>query len=59
MHAVHKYDLPDAVYGLITSAHRLLASTRSGIAVVEGNETTRYFVDRATDSCLQLAQATR
>jgi hypothetical protein len=58
-HAVHKYDLPDAVYGLITSGDRLLASTRSGIAVIEGNETTRYFVDRTTDGRLRLAQATR
>jgi hypothetical protein len=57
--AVHKYDLPDAVSGLITSGDRLLASTRSGIAVIEGNETTRYFVDRTTDGRLRLAQATR
>jgi hypothetical protein len=58
-HTVHKYDLPDAVNGLVTSGNRLLASTSSGIAVIEGNETTRYFVDRTTDGRLRIAQATR
>lgn len=58
-HTVHKYDLPDAVNGLVASGNRLLASTSSGIAVIEGDETTRYFVDRTTDGRLRLAQATR
>jgi hypothetical protein len=58
-HAVHKYDLQDAVNGLIISGDRLLAYTRFGIAVIKGNETIRYFVDRTTDGRLQLAQATR
>jgi hypothetical protein len=58
-HAVHKYDVPDAVNGLIRSGDRLLASTRSGIAIIRGDETTRYFVDRTTDHRLRLTQATR
>ena len=58
-HAVRKYDLPDEVYGFIASGNRLLVYTRSGIAIIEGDQTTRYFVDRTTDGRLRVAEATR
>jgi hypothetical protein len=58
-HAVRKYDLPDDVNGFVASGNRLLAYTRSGIAIIEDDQTTRYFVDRTTDGRLRLAQATR
>ena len=57
-HAVRKYDLPDDVNGFVASGNRLLAYTRSGIAIIEDDQTTRYFVDRTTDGRLRLAQAT-
>jgi hypothetical protein len=58
-HAVHKYDLPDEVYGFLASGNRLLVYTRSGIAVIEGDQMTRHFVDRTTDGRLRVAEATR
>jgi hypothetical protein len=58
-HTVHKYDLPDFVSGLVASGNRVLAATSSGVAVVDGDEATRYFVDRTTDGRLRIAQATR
>jgi hypothetical protein len=57
-HAVRKYDLPDDVNGFVASVNRLLAYTRLGIAIIEDDQTTRYFVDRTTDGRLRLAQAT-
>lgn len=57
-HTVHKYDLPDDVNDIVASGNRILASTSSGIAVIEGDETARYFVDRTTDGRLRIAQAT-
>jgi hypothetical protein len=57
-HDVRKYDLPDDVNGFVTSGNRLLAYTTSGIAIIEDDQTTRYFVDRTTDGLLRLAQAT-
>jgi hypothetical protein len=57
-HAVRKYDLPDDVNGFVASGNRLLAYTRLGIAIIEDDQTTRYFVDRTTDGRLRLAQAT-
>jgi hypothetical protein len=58
-HAVRKYDLPDDVNGFVASWNRLLAYTRSGIAIIEDDQTTRYFVDRTTDGRLRIAVATR
>jgi hypothetical protein len=57
--AIRKYELPDAVYGLTTSGNRTLLPTSSGIAVIEGDEISRYFVDRTTDGRLRIAEATR
>ncbi|HEX4275713.1 MAG TPA: hypothetical protein VHZ74_10180 [Bryobacteraceae bacterium] len=57
--AVHKYELPDAVYGLTISGKRTLMPTSSGIAVIDGDEITRYLVDRTTDGRLRIAKATR
>jgi hypothetical protein len=58
-HTVHKYDLPDDVNGLVASGNRLLAYTNFGIAVIEGDQTRRYFVDRTTDGRLRIVEATR
>jgi hypothetical protein len=57
--AVHKYELPDAVYGLTVSGNRTLAPTSSGIAVIDGDKVSRYFVDRTTDGRLRVAEAIR
>ena len=57
--AVHKYELPDPVYGLTLSGNRTLMSTSSGIAVIDGDEITRYLVDRTTDGRLRVVEATR
>jgi hypothetical protein len=56
---VHKYELPDAVYGFTISGKRTLMPTSSGIAVIDGDEITRYFVDRTTDGRLRVAEALR
>ena len=56
---LHKYGLPDAVYGLTVSGNRTLVPTSSGSAVIDGAETSRYFVDRTTDGRLRLAEAPR
>jgi hypothetical protein len=56
---LHKYGLPDAVYGLTVSGHRTLVPTSSGIAVIDGDETSRYFVDRTTNGRLRIVEATR
>jgi hypothetical protein len=58
-HTARKYDMPDDVNGFIASRNRLLAYTRSGIAIIEGGQTTRYFIDRTSDGRLRVAQATR
>ena len=57
--AVRKYELPDAVYGLTVSGNRTLATTSSGIAVIDGDQVSRYFVDRTTDGRMRIAQAAR
>jgi hypothetical protein len=57
--AIRKYELPDAVYGLTVSGNRTLAPTSSGIAVIDGDKVSRYFVDRTTDGRLRVAEATR
>jgi hypothetical protein len=57
--AIQKYELPDDVYGFIASGNRLLAYTNFGIAVIEGDQTRRYFVDRTTDGRLRIVEATR
>jgi hypothetical protein len=57
--AIHKYELPDAVYGLTVSGSHTLLSTSSGIAVIDGDRISRYFVDRTTDGRLRIAEATR
>jgi|HubBroStandDraft_1064217.scaffolds.fasta_scaffold119356_1 hypothetical protein len=56
--AIWKYELPDAVYGLTGSGNRTLAPTSSGIAVIDGDKVSRYFVDRTTDGRLRIAEAT-
>jgi hypothetical protein len=58
-HTVRRYDLPDIVSGLVVSRDRLVAGTDFGIAIIEGDQTRRYFVDRATDGRLRIAEATR
>jgi hypothetical protein len=58
-HAVRKYDLQDDAYGFIASGNRLLVYTRSGIAIIEGDQINRYFVDRTSDGRLRVAQAIR
>jgi hypothetical protein len=57
--AIRKYELPDAVYGLTVSGNRTLAPTSSGIAVIDGDKVSRYFVDRTTDGRLRIAEAIR
>jgi hypothetical protein len=57
--AVRKYELPDAVYGLMESGSRILAPTSSGIAVIDGDRVSRYFVDRTANGKLRIAEATR
>src|SRR5665213_992223 len=57
--AIRKYELPDAVNGLTVSGNRVLAPTSSGIAVIDGDKVSRYFVDRTTDGRLRIAEATR
>ncbi len=57
--ALHRYELRDAVYGFTVSGKRALMATSSGIAVINGDEITRYFVDRTTDGGLRVAEATR
>ena len=56
---VLKYELPDAVYGLSTSGNRMLIATSSGIAVIDGDQIKRYFVDHTTDGRLRVADAAR
>jgi hypothetical protein len=58
-HIVRKYDLPDIVNGLVVSRDRVIAGTDSGIAIIEGDQTRRYFVDRTTDGRLRIAEASR
>ncbi len=56
---VHKYELRDAVYGVAISGKRALMPTSSGIAVINGDQVTRYLVDRAIDGRLRVVEATR
>jgi hypothetical protein len=56
---VRRYALPDAVYGFSVSGNRMLVATSSGIAVIEGDQIKRYFVDRTTDGRLRVADAVR
>ena len=56
---VQRYELPDAVYGLTMSGNRTLVQTSSGMAVIDGEEIRRYFLDRTTDGRLRIAEATR
>jgi hypothetical protein len=56
---VRKYELPDAIYSLCTSGNRMLIATSSGIAVIDGDQIKRYFVDHTTDGRLRVAEAAR
>jgi hypothetical protein len=57
--AVHKYELPDAVYGFTISGKWTLMLTSSGIAVIDGDAINRYLVDRTTDGRVRVLEATR
>ncbi len=57
--AIRKYELSDAVYGITVSGNRTLVSTSSGIVVIDGDQVSRYFVDRTADGRLRIAEATR
>jgi hypothetical protein len=57
--AIRKYGLPDAVYGMAVSGNRTLVATSSGIAIIDGDQVSRYFVDRTADGRLQISEATR
>ena len=54
---VRKYELPDAVYDFSASGNRMLIATSSGIAVIDGDQIKRYFIDHTTDGRLQVAEA--
>lgn len=56
---MRRYDLPDVVNGFVASGDRLLAYTNFGFAVIEGDQTRRYFIDRTADGRLRMAEATR
>jgi hypothetical protein len=57
--AIRKYELPDAVYGLMTSGDRTLVLTSSGLAVIDGDRITRYLIDRTTDGRRRIVEANR
>jgi hypothetical protein len=56
---VRRYALADAVYGFSISGNRILIATGSGIAVIEGDQVQRYFVDLASDGGLRFVEAVR
>ena len=56
---VRKYELPDAVYDFSASGNRMLIATSSGIAVIDGDQIKRYFIDHTTDGRLRVAEAAR
>jgi hypothetical protein len=56
---VQELDLPDIVNLCLRVGERLLFATDFGIAVAENGRVRRYFVDRATDGSLHVAEATR
>ena len=54
---VRPFELPDRGVQFMRVGGKLLAATDFGIAVVEGNEVKRYFVDRTTGGRLRVAPA--
>ena len=57
--AVRRFGLPDTGIGFIRTGGKILVATNFGIAVIEGDQVTRYFIDRTTDGRLRIALATR
>lgn len=57
--AVRRFGLPDIGVRLIGAGGKIVAATDFGLAVVEGDQVRRYFVDYTTDGRLRVAPATR
>jgi hypothetical protein len=56
---LRRFELPDIGLRLIRVGEKILAATNFGLAVVESDRVTRYFIDRTTDGRLRVAPATR
>jgi hypothetical protein len=57
--AVRRLPLPDIAFRLAHINGKTLAATDFGFAVVEGDQITRFFVDRTTDGRWRVIPATR
>jgi len=55
--SLRHFELPDIGVQFIHAGRKLLAATDFGIAVIEGAEVKRYFVDRTTDGRLRVGAA--
>ncbi len=55
--SVRHFELPDVGIQFIRAGGKMLAATDFGIAVIENDLVTRYFVDRTTDGRLRVAIA--
>ena len=56
---VRHFELLDLGVDLIRTGGKILIATHFGLAVVEGNKTKRFFVDRTTGGRLRVVPATR
>ena len=56
--ALHKVALPDITASLVQDGNEVLAATDFGLAVVNGDEVERDFVDVTSDGRLRIARAT-
>jgi hypothetical protein len=57
--AVRRFELPDVGVQFVNSGGKIMVATDFGIAVIDGDEVRRYFVDRTTDGRLRVALAIR
>jgi hypothetical protein len=58
-YALRKYNLADIAFSIVVFGDRVIAGTDRGIAVMQADKTTRYFVDRTTNGRLRIAEAIR
>ncbi len=55
---IRRFPLPDIAHGIVQAGGKTVIATNFGFAVIDGDQLTRYFIDRTTDGRLRIAAAT-
>ena len=55
---IRRFPLPDIANGIVQAGGKTVIATNFGFALIDGDQLTRYFIDRTTDGRLRIAAAT-